>query len=294
MNRSPGFITACIPTFKCTKYIRHSVQSLLNQTYPYLRIIVINDGDPEPPWRSLADISDPRLIRFNLPENRGPYFALAVALEATPDSFFLVQDADDWSPSHRVATLLQMLRRDNSQYAFSTLAQFCDHHLGGIVPSEPMFAAGPDTDAIYEFRNRMPHVGLFSTQALRQLGGYYGGFKFGYDMLLTSLFLLAGRVSWTPEWLYWRRLRPTSLSHAPDTGWKSNKRRQVRAEMRELYHYAYRDYESFVRRQISGTDFLGLLRWRVAARRCPSDERRISDMASGLRRALREQARHLR
>lgn len=289
MRRSAGLVTACIPTFKSTGYLRASVVSLLNQTYPYLRVIVINDGDPSSPWPSLADIMDPRLVRFDLFENRGPYFALAVALEATPDSFFLVQDADDWSAPHRVATLLQLLHRNKSHYAFSTLAQFRDSGDGNIIPERPMFPEGPDTSEKAEFKNRIPHVGLFQTEALRQLGGYYAGFKFGYDMLLTSLLLLAGVVAWTPDYLYWRRVRPTSLSHAPGTRWMSPARRNVRAQMGELYRCVYRDYLEFLCRRISGPVFLNLLRARVSARRSPADNEAIRNSAAQLRSALTQQ-----
>jgi len=290
MSRSPEFVTACIPTFKCTKYLRQSVISLLSQTYPYLRIIVINDGDPEPPWHSLADISDPRLIRFDLSENRGPYFALAVALEATPDRLLLVQDADDWSAPHRVATLMQIMRRDASQYAFSTQAQFSDHPSGGIIFHEPMFPTGPDTTVRSRLKYRMPHQGLFRTEALRRLGGYYGGFKFNYDTLLTSLFLLAGRVSWSSDHLYWRRLRPTSLFHAPDTGWRSLARQQMHAEMAEFYRHAYRDYQNFVMRRVSGPQFLRLIQWRVGYRRGAIADQQIKHYAAYLRNALGRQA----
>jgi len=274
--------------------LRASVVSLLNQTYPYLRVIVINDGDPSSPWPSLADITDPRLIRFDLLENRGPYFALAVALEATPDSFFLVQDADDWSAPHRVATLLQLLHRNKSHYAFSTLAQFRDSDNGSIIPIGLMFSEGPDTSERAEFKNRIPHVGLFQTRALRLLGGYYAGFKFGYDMLLTNLLLLAGVVAWTPEHLYWRRVRPTSLSHAPDTGWRSLARRNARVEMRELYWCVYRDYQDFIRRRISGPVFLSLVRTRVCARRSPADDAAIGSSAAQLRSVLTRQGHFFR
>jgi len=289
MRRSAGLVTACIPTFKSTRYLRASVVSLLNQTHPYLRVIVINDGDPSSPWPSLADIVDPRLIRFDLFENRGPYFALAVALEATPDSFFLVQDADDWSAPHRLATLLQLLHRNKSHYAFSTLAQFRDSGDGGVIPERPLFPEGPDISEKAEYKYRIPHLGLFQTGALRQLGGYYAGFRFGYDTLLTNLLLLAGVVAWTPDYLYWRRVRPTSLSNAPSTGMMSPARRNVHAEMSELYRCVYRDYQEFICRRISGPVFLSLLRARVSARRSPADGEAIRNSAAQLRRALAEQ-----
>jgi glycosyltransferase involved in cell wall biosynthesis len=285
------WVTACIPTFRCTTYLRHAVTSLLNQTYPFLRVIVINDGDPEAPWPAIADIQDPRLIRFNLFENRGPYFSLDVALRATSDPFFLVQDADDWSAPLRVEKLLRLLRRDNSHYAFSALAQFHEGVDGKIVLDSPLASKQPDTAPGMEFKNRIFHHGLFRTDAVKKLGGYFGGFKFGYDMLLTNLLLMVGSVSWTAERLYWRRLRPTSLTRAPETGMTSTSRELLVAEMNSVYRQAYQDYQYFVARRLSGPHLLDRIRWRVLVQRGGTDDRRIKMHAAQLRSGMGAQAR---
>jgi glycosyltransferase involved in cell wall biosynthesis len=290
MIASTAWVTACIPTFKCTQYLRQAVMSLLRQTHPFIRVIVINDGDPDTPWPVLADIDDPRLVRFDLGENRGPYFALAIALEATPDPLFLVQDADDWSVPHRAACLLRLLQHDDTDYAFSTLGQFHDGHGGRAIPDQSLYWRPPEMRPGHEFKLRIPHHGLYRTEAIKQLGGYFGGFRFGYDELLTNLILLVGSVSWTPERLYWRRLRSHSLTRAPTTGMRSLTRRQMRLEMGEIYLRCYQDYQNFLARRISGPDLLQLLRSRILARRGVADGRRINEHSARLRDALRMQA----
>ena len=281
-----SWVTACIPTYRCTQYLRQAVISLLHQTHNRLRVIVINDGDMNAPWSVLADIRDPRLVRFDLPQNRGPYFALAVALEATPDPYFLVQDADDWSASHRVATLLQMLARDRSNYAFSTLAQFHDNCSGGFGLDNPMFHYPPKVTLNFELKNRIPHHGLFCAASLRRLGGYFAGFRFGYDMLLTNLLLMVGTVSWTPDKLYWRRRRPDSLTQAQETGLRSVERMLIHSKMTEFYQETYSDYQRFVSGRISGQYLLRLIRWRVHTACGAENERYIRHYARCLRTAM--------
>jgi len=289
MNEAPTWVTACIPTFRCTEHVRQAVKSLLNQTHPFLRVIVINDGDSEPPWATLSDIADPRLVRFDIYENRGPYFALAVASEATPDPLFLIQDADDLSSPERVATLLRMLRRDGSTYAFSALTQFYED-AGGVVVSSPLFSTPPDTVPSPSFKYRFSHHGLYKTSAIRQLGGYFGGFRFGYDKFITNLLLLAGSVSWTPQPLYWLRTRPNSLTRAPDTGLLSERRRALNAEMSQMFSHAYCDYRAFASGQISGRRLLQLIRSRVQERCGLADRQRIQAHAAKLRQGLRMQS----
>ena len=284
------WVTACIPTFRCTAYLRSAVISLLSQSHPFIRVVVINDGDPEPPWPALADIEDPRLIRFDLRENNGPYFALDIALKATPDPLFLIQDADDWSVPHRVATLIEMLRNDHSNYAFSAIQQFSDSGRGTVILDRPLCSRRPDTVPTVEFRSLIFNHGLFQVSALKRLGGYFGGFRLSYDMLLTNLLLLVGSVSWTPEFLYWRRLRAASLTRSPETGLRSKARRQVHAQIAQLYWLAYQDYQYFVQRRISGQQLLQRIRERVKSSRGAFDDQRINAYAAHLRLAIHYQA----
>src|SRR5258708_34328454 len=118
MLDSPPRITACVPYFRCNSHIRRAVESLLVQTQQNLRVVIINDGDPNPPWDCLADIDDSRLVRTTLTSNRGPYFATSVVLNATPDQYLLIQDADDWSAPGRVSRLLSQMMCDRSDFAF--------------------------------------------------------------------------------------------------------------------------------------------------------------------------------
>lgn len=289
MTRQPQWITACIPTYRCNHYLRLSVLSLLRQKYPYVRVVVINDGDPETPWSVLWDITDPRLVRFTLSERRGPYFAMNVALAASPDPLFLVQDADDWSAPDRVMQLLGQLEKDKSNYAYSMLAQFYDAPTRSTLPprlfSDP---AHPIIDP--SFRLRIPHHGLFRSHVLRSLGGYYGGFPFGYDELLTNLVLMTGRVSRAQGLLYWRRVRATSLTRSPITGMASSMRKAMRSQMGAIYEEVYRDYLWHRSSRISGEDFVQRIRQRVQQRIPQRDWATTASYASKLRTAMGERA----
>src|SRR4051794_32338454 len=112
-------VTVAIPYFQCKPSIGQAVESMLSQTHSALTLVVVNDGDPEPPWPALDHIHDPRLVRFDLPTNRGIYFANAVVLAATDDPYFVVQDADDWSEPQRIAQLLQKLRAEDADGVLS-------------------------------------------------------------------------------------------------------------------------------------------------------------------------------
>src|SRR5262249_32935231 len=88
---SENLVTVSIPYYRCKPYIRKVVESILDQTHWELQLIVVNDGDDQPPWAELAHISDPRLVQFDLRANHGRYFADAVVLNAVDSPYFAVQ-----------------------------------------------------------------------------------------------------------------------------------------------------------------------------------------------------------
>jgi glycosyltransferase involved in cell wall biosynthesis len=248
-----GWITACIPHYRCQRYIRRAVESLLSQSYPWIRIIVLNDGDPCPPWRELASITDPRLVRFELPENAGPFFCSEVARLATPDPFFLIQDADDWSAPRRAELLLAGLLGDNSEFVVSSQPQFCESADGTPYPVSIRWdwaARGP-TDEQYvlqsslteEFCYRAPHHGLFQAATLRDIGGYYGGLRCKWDTLIPNLVLMIGSIGWTPSPLYYRLLRGNSLTHSVQTGPQSKAAVAEYRCMQQLYKECHNEYQ---------------------------------------------------
>ena len=182
-------VTVSIPYFQCKPFIRRAVESILSQTYSHLTLIVVNDGDPDSPWEELSDVDDPRLIRFDLAVNRGPYFVNDVILRATPDPYLMVQDADDWSDPERISLLLEIIREDHAVAAFSAENR---HFLPGKKITARQFERFPGLaqPLTYQYEFRANNHGLFMAEALRNVGGYYGGFRIAYDRLLINFLLI--------------------------------------------------------------------------------------------------------
>jgi glycosyltransferase involved in cell wall biosynthesis len=253
-------VTACVPYFRCRKYIRRAVQSLLNQTYYDLKVIVVNDGDPTPPWDLLRDIHDHRLVRFDLHTNNGPYYASAVVLNATGSPYFLIQDADDWSDPRRTETLVRRLRRDGSDFAVSD--QFVQGHLPGrgLQTSSVLWRVPLNLRLTSQYMWRGPHHGLYRTKTLRALGGYYGGFRMSYDAFLINMVIMTGRISHVESPLYHRTVRLHSLTTSATTGMSSEYRRIVDLALAELYGKAFGWYQRYLAGEIDAVRLVRTIR----------------------------------
>ncbi len=90
------------------------------------------------------------------------------------------------------------------------------------------------------------HHGLFRSQSLKRIGGYYGGFRLGYDMLVTNLLLMTGKLSYVDEPLYHRHQWPESLTHRRTTGFGSKARLEAVQQMRQLYRQAFKQYSQYL------------------------------------------------
>lgn len=238
-------VTISLPCHGFSGGLRRAVDSILSQTYPHFTLVVINDGG-DSLVELLSDIHDPRLTYFDLPENRGRYFADAVVLNATTNPYLMIQDADDWSEPQRLERLLRTIRAAHAGAAVSATRCFRGLQTDGKsnIESYPH----PDMPLPDTFKHRANHQGLFRVDALKSVGGNYGGFRIGYDTLLLNLLLMTTGVSYVNDVLYNRHYHAKSLTQSPETGLNSGIRKHVRIQLRQMYyriHQKYLEYLSF-------------------------------------------------
>ena len=238
LRAAPDHVTVTIPYYRCREHIRQCVESVLTQTHSDLTAVVVNDGDPEPPWGALADITDERLVRFDLTRNRGRYFADQVVLAASTSPYMLVHDADDWSDARRLEVLLARLRAEDAVGAVSAARRSADRH----GPARVITMDGLSRPLSPRFAHIANLHGLFRTDALRAIGGFYAGFIIGYDSFLINALAMTGHVARVDEPLYYWRARTNSLTNSPQTGMGSELRRATARELQVMYRAAYRSY----------------------------------------------------
>jgi glycosyltransferase involved in cell wall biosynthesis len=228
---NPATVTVSMPYYRSQGTIRRAVDAVLAQTYPWLRLVVVNDGDTQtPPWPALADITDPRLTRVDLPTNRGRYFADAAVLAACDSEWWTVHDADDSAAPDWLETLLTGCLINGWVAAFGW-QRVHGLNLGSVDVEQP----GPDLQPTRRLRHLAHHAGIYRTAAVRAVGGPHPGYRIGYDTLLVNLVGRMGKLGVVPRVLYTRHLQPGSLSTSPHTGRGSPARQQARIGIQRLW-----------------------------------------------------------
>ena len=94
--------------------------------------------------------------------------------------------------------------------------------------------------------HRANHHGLFRSEALRSIGGYFAGFRIGYDTLIINLLSMVGRISYVDRPLYHRLIRSGSLTNSRTVGLGTRARSQVTRQLAAIYGEAFELYTGYL------------------------------------------------
>ena len=97
-----------MPVHNAMPYLKEAVQSILAQTFPSFKFLIINDGSTDGSAAFLESLRDSRIQLIHQP-NRGLGFTLNKGLEYCKTEFIARMDADDVSLPNRLAEQLTFL-----------------------------------------------------------------------------------------------------------------------------------------------------------------------------------------
>lgn len=120
-------ISVIVPVYKVEEYLPKCVDSIRNQTYQNLEIILIDDGSPDrcPAMCDQFAMLDGR-IRVIHQENGGLSAARNAGLDIMQGEYLMFVDSDDWLSLDAIQTLYDRLERDNSDMAIGQMVKVYD------------------------------------------------------------------------------------------------------------------------------------------------------------------------
>lgn len=125
-------ISVIVPVYKVEPYLERCVNSIVNQTYKNLEIVLVNDGSPDRCGEICDELArqDAR-IRVIHKENGGLSSARNAGLDVISGEYIGFVDSDDWIESDMYERLLFLLSNNNAQISACGLE--CDYEDGKIV-----------------------------------------------------------------------------------------------------------------------------------------------------------------
>ena len=103
-------VSVIIPLYNEEKYITTCVESVINQTYKNIEIIVVDDKSTDNSLKVLEKIKDKRLKIIKLPENKGVANARNKGVEAATGSYLCFLDSDDFWDKYKIEKQIKYIK----------------------------------------------------------------------------------------------------------------------------------------------------------------------------------------
>lgn len=110
-------VSIIIPIYNVEKYLENCVNSVINQSYSNLEIILVDDGSPDNCPKMCDDFSiiDKR-IKVIHKKNAGLGLARNSGLEIATGEYVIFVDSDDWIDLDTVEKMLSIAQKDNCDF----------------------------------------------------------------------------------------------------------------------------------------------------------------------------------
>lgn len=153
-------ISIIVPIYNGASNLERCINSIMNQTYPNLEIILVNDGSTDASLSLCVDYAqrDKRVKLVNQ-QNMGRNIARNHGMEVSTGDFISFVDQDDFLDVNYFYRLYEQTRKFNSDIAICD-CRFCDYDHPGLYYGFP----SSDKDAaagVYSVRKWMTKYGEF-------------------------------------------------------------------------------------------------------------------------------------
>ncbi len=108
-------VSLLMAAYNAEKYISEAILSALQQSYPNIELLIINDGSSDRTEEIILSFGSEK-IRYFSQENKGVAAARNVLLAAMQGDYFMIFDADDILPKGSILNRMNVFYADKNVY----------------------------------------------------------------------------------------------------------------------------------------------------------------------------------
>jgi glycosyltransferase involved in cell wall biosynthesis len=136
-------ISVIIPIYKSEKFLEQAIQSVLDQTYSNLELVLVNDGSPDASNLICTDFAnkDNRVVYIEQ-KNAGAAHAMREGFKRSKGDFIMFLDADDWVNPKTLEIANSFLSRTDCDIIFwNRIRESSDHStkVPSFLPANELF-----------------------------------------------------------------------------------------------------------------------------------------------------------
>lgn len=205
-------VTVYTPNLNCEKYIRPCLESIINQTYPNMEILISDDGSTDGSLEICKEyaVRDPRIRIFERGKPSGSCGDINATLEHATGEIVCKMDSDDIMIENYWETVLPMFSKDKIGFVSSGMIIMTEAGEGAIRSVPPFLWVNPLE--IFE-HNVVFAASPFRLNMFKEVGGWDTGRPHpDWDFWIRCM--LAGwQWAYCLKPVYYYRIRKDSVVH---------------------------------------------------------------------------------
>jgi glycosyltransferase involved in cell wall biosynthesis len=204
-----------MPAYNCQQYIAQAIDSVLNQTYTNIELLIADDCSTDQTRSVINSYTDPRIKLYPNTENLGYLKTSNKLFNLCTGSYIAFQDADDYSDLNRIQTQYNYLVAHPNVDVVGCNLSFITHAgkdaYCSIYTANGSAIKNEILNLVFNFS---PNTYLFKKNVLDTVGGYHEYFnRIGAeDYYWTVLILQKFSLVNIPVAMYYYRLNPESIT----------------------------------------------------------------------------------
>ncbi|MCK9478230.1 MAG: glycosyltransferase [Firmicutes bacterium] len=225
-------VSVVVPVYDTEKYLKRCLDSIVNQTFKEIELIIINDGSPDNSRKIILEYveNSPDIVFIDI-ENKGVSNARNLGLERATGEYIIFVDSDDYLDITAIEKLYNAITYYNADLAVCNFAKVYDDHIEEKylqMPNKKVINYKEDGDEFIKqtlsFRCSLAICvfnKLFPTKLLRNSGlifeercDIYAEDAFFYSKL--SSFIKRVCIVDEPLYLYYQRDDSATNAYKPD------------------------------------------------------------------------------
>lgn len=233
MSKKATF-TVVIPTYNRASYIDKAIQSVMDQTFPHWKLLIIDDASTDDTVEKLQPyLENPNIRLLTLPENKGISHVLNLALQEIDTPYFIQLDSDDWLSKNTLACFHKESKKDpQAALLYGNIRMWKQRTDGKWNLFKSIRHRSFKTKYHFlVYMTYMLHPRCYRTKAVLDVGGWettdpYGG-RIMEDRRMVVKLMQKYRIRWIDQFLYHRRKHKKQLTDSEQYKARNELRRDL-------------------------------------------------------------------
>lgn len=171
-------VSIIIPTHNSSMFIKEAIESVINQTYKNLEIIIVDDHSTDDTLSMINSYKDKRIKVFKLRNNKGVSYARNKGIDEATGDYLCFLDSDDYWYLDKIEKQVKFIKENDYTFIYSSYLYLKNKHTHiAKVPSKITYKKALRNTTIFT------STVMFDLNKLDKKDIYMPNVKLGQDSL---------------------------------------------------------------------------------------------------------------